>query len=73
MNCPNCKNPVQANNTACEWCGTQLINNEAKESVSSATNKPTNWKDISSRRKVVLIILAILVFLFIYLQINPLT
>jgi len=23
--CPNCKNPVQANNTECEWCGGQII------------------------------------------------
>ena len=24
MNCPNCKNPVQRNSAACEWCDFQF-------------------------------------------------
>jgi hypothetical protein len=25
MICPNCKNPIQANTTRCEWCGFELV------------------------------------------------
>ncbi len=24
MNCPTCKNPVQANDKECEWCGSEI-------------------------------------------------
>ena len=25
MNCPSCKNPVQANSSECEWYGSEII------------------------------------------------
>lgn len=25
MNCPSCKNPVQANANECEWCGSEIV------------------------------------------------
>ena len=74
MNCPNCKNPISLNSITCEWCGTKLLTNKVEESSNvEKINKTTNWKDLSNGRKVIIIILAILLFLIVYFQINPLT
>jgi hypothetical protein len=75
MICPNCKNPVQENSNACEWCGTQLKSNYTNEAPSNISTSPksVNWKDIPSGRKFILILFAIFLFLFIYFQINPIT
>jgi hypothetical protein len=74
MNCPNCKNPISANSITCEWCGTKLLNNEIEEASNvKRINKTTNWNELSSGRKAIIIVFAILLFLFIYFQINPIT
>ena len=70
MNCPNCKNPVQANNPACELCGTQLKDIENNEVIPNANINLTNRANIPLGRKTILFILPIFFFLFVYIVIR---
>jgi hypothetical protein len=73
MNCPNCKNPIQSSGGSCEWCGAKIGNNFGNNVSANSGNNPGNINEIPRGRKVGLIIIAIIVFIIIYLQIDPIT
>lgn len=76
MNCTNCKNPIQVSSGTCEWCGAQLRSNVGNSFTSNNSSSPmnsVNAKKIPRGRKVGIIIIAIIVFMLIYFQINPIT
>jgi hypothetical protein len=73
MNCPNCKNPILVNSGTCEWCGAKIGNNFVNNVSANSGNNPGNINEIPRGRKVGLIIIAIIVFIIIYLQIDPIT
>ena len=71
MNCPNCKNPIQVNSGTCEWYGAKTGNKTGNNVSANHGNNPVNNNEIPRGRKVGLIIIAIIAFILIYLQINP--
>ena len=75
MNCPNCKNPIQISSGTCEWCGAQIgTESGGPQNQSTGTSsKPNNFNEMPRGRRIGLIVIAIIVFILIYLQINPIT
>lgn len=73
MNCPNCKNPIQISSGSCEWCGAQIGTGSGgtQNQSSGASSKPVNFNEMPRGRKVTLIVIAIIAFLLVYFQLNP--
>jgi hypothetical protein len=66
MVCPTCKNPVNSNDTICEWCGNQLTTLE-QSILTKKKNTLINFvRKLPKKRKYLLAFISIVILFFIY-------